>query len=132
MNDKHKIDAIFLKVVKAMKEKLMDMLEARKEIRRYLHQYPELSFQEKEKAKYIEIFYRNKDVEIETNVGNGYGIIVTINGAKPGKVIGLRTDFDALSITEETNVPFNHHPKFNIDEDALLVAAKSVGQVVCE
>lgn len=25
---------------------------------------------------------------------------------------------------------FNHHPKFDIDEDALLVAAKSVGQVV--
>jgi len=26
---------------------------------------------------------------------------------------------------------FNHHPKFDIDEDALLVAAKSVAQVVC-
>ena len=26
---------------------------------------------------------------------------------------------------------FNHHPKFDIDEDALLVAAKAVGQVVC-
>lgn len=26
---------------------------------------------------------------------------------------------------------FNHHPKFDIDEDALLIAAKSVGQVVC-
>ena len=26
---------------------------------------------------------------------------------------------------------FNHHPKFDIDEDSLLVAAKSVGQVVC-
>ena len=26
---------------------------------------------------------------------------------------------------------FNHHPKFDIDEDALLVAAKSVGHVVC-
>ena len=29
------------------------------------------------------------------------------------------------------NVYFNHHPKFDIDEDALLIAAKSVGQVVC-
>ena len=26
---------------------------------------------------------------------------------------------------------FNHHPKFDIDEDSLLVAAKAVGQVVC-
>lgn len=93
-----------------MKNTLMDMLEKRKkeiiEIRRFLHQYPELSFHEKETATYIENFYRNKDVEIETNVGNGYGIIVTIKGAKPGKVIGLRADFDALPITEETDVPF--------------------------
>ena len=29
------------------------------------------------------------------------------------------------------NPCFNHHPKFDIDEDALLVAAKAVGQVVC-
>lgn len=26
---------------------------------------------------------------------------------------------------------FNHHPKFDIDETAILVAAKSVGYVVC-
>ena len=26
---------------------------------------------------------------------------------------------------------FNHHPKFDINEDALLIAAKSVAQVVC-
>lgn len=26
---------------------------------------------------------------------------------------------------------FNHHPKFDVDEDALLVAAKAVAQVVC-
>ena len=33
---------------------------------------------------------------------NGYGIIVTIEGGKPGKTIGLRADFDALPIVEET------------------------------
>src|SRR5699024_320601 len=51
-------------------------------------------------------FYAGKDVEVETNVGNGYGIIVTIRGARPGKTIGLRADFDALPIVEETDVPF--------------------------
>lgn len=88
----------------------MKMLEERKEemieIRRYLHQYPELSFQEEKTAQYIADFYRGKDVEIETNVGNGYGIIVTIKGKEPGKTVGLRADFDALPITEETDVPF--------------------------
>lgn len=93
-----------------MREKLMDMLESRKDemikIRRYLHENPELSFQEEKTAQYIEEFYKGKDVEIETNVGNGYGIIVTIQGGQPGKTIGLRADFDALPIKEEADVPF--------------------------
>ncbi|WP_066389297.1 amidohydrolase [Neobacillus mesonae] len=93
-----------------MKEKLMQMLEERKEemiqIRRYLHENPELSFQEENTSKYIEEFYNGKDVEVHTNVGGGHGLIVTITGGKPGKTIGLRADFDALPIVEETDVPF--------------------------
>lgn len=93
-----------------MKEKLMRMLVEREDeiirIRRHLHENPELSFQEENTAKYIANFYAEKDVEVETNVGNGYGIIVTIKGGRPGKTIGLRADFDALPITEEADVPF--------------------------
>ncbi|MFJ5622626.1 M20 family metallopeptidase [Peribacillus loiseleuriae] len=93
-----------------MRKQLMDMLEARKDeiiqIRRYLHENPELSFKEEKTAQYIANFYNGKDVEIQTNVGNGYGIIVTIKGGKPGKTIGLRADFDALPIVEEADVPF--------------------------
>ncbi|WP_076366249.1 amidohydrolase [Peribacillus simplex] len=88
----------------------MNMLEARKgemvQIRRHLHENPELSFKEEKTAKYIIDFYKGKDVSIQTNVGNGLGIIVTIEGGKPGKTIGLRADFDALPITEEAEVPF--------------------------
>ena len=93
-----------------MIDKLLTMLEERKDemiaIQRYLHQYPELSFQEEKTARYIADFYKGKDVEIATNVGNGYGIVVTIKGDKPGKTIGLRADFDALPIQEETDLPF--------------------------
>lgn len=93
-----------------MKDKLMSMLDTRKdemiEIRRHLHEYPELSFKEEKTAQFIADFYKGKDVDIQTNVGNGYGIIVTIKGGKPGKTIGLRADFDALPIVEETPVPF--------------------------
>src|SRR5699024_11570078 len=88
----------------------MDMLEKREneiiDIRRHLHQHPELSFQEKNTANYIADFYKNKDVTIQTEMGNGYGIIVTIEGKKPGKTIGLRADFDALPIHEETELSF--------------------------
>ena len=72
------------------------------QIRRYLHENPELSFKEEKTAQYIADFYKGKDVEVQTNVGNGYGIIVTIKGGKPGKTIGFRADFDALPIVEET------------------------------
>ncbi|MBU8879936.1 amidohydrolase [Bacillus sp. FJAT-29790] len=93
-----------------MRRDLMGMLEARKDemiqIRRHLHENPELSFKEEKTAEYIVDFYKGKDVEVQTNVGNGYGIIVTIKGGKPGKTIGLRADFDALPIVEETDVPF--------------------------
>ena len=81
------------------------------EIRRYLHEHPELSFKEEKTSKYIADFYKGKDVEVETNVGNGYGIIVTIKGGKPGKTIGLRADFDALPIIEETDCHLNQKMK---------------------
>lgn len=93
-----------------MKNKLMEMLEARKDeiiqIRRHLHENPELSFEEEKTSQYIEEFYQGKDVHLDTKVGGGNGIIVTIKGGKPGKTIGLRADFDALPIEEETDVPF--------------------------
>ena len=57
-------------------------------------------------AQYIIDYYKGKDVEVQSNVGNGFGIIVTIKGGKSGKNIGLRADFDALPIVEEADVPF--------------------------
>lgn len=88
----------------------MELLESRKDemiqIRRYLHENPELSFKEEKTAQYIADYYNGKVVEVQRNVGNGYGIIVTINGGKPGKTIALRADFDALPILEETELPF--------------------------
>ncbi|WP_144551968.1 amidohydrolase [Bacillus sp. X1(2014)] len=98
-----------------MKKRLMEMLEARKDemiqIRRYLHENPEVSFQEEKTAQYILDFYEEKNVEIQSNVGNGLGIIITIKGGKPGKTIALRADFDALPILEETGLPFKSKNK---------------------
>lgn len=93
-----------------MKKQLMELLESRKDemirIRRHLHEHPELSFKETNTAQYIVDFYKGKDVEVQTNVGNGYGIAVTIKGEKPGGTIAIRADFDALPIEEETDLPF--------------------------
>ncbi|TYU79246.1 amidohydrolase [Listeria monocytogenes] len=93
-----------------MRTKLMNMLQERKneitQIRRHLHEHPELSFHEAETAKFIQDFYKGKDVEVATEVGNGHAVIVTIKGGKPGKTIALRADFDALPIEEQTDLPF--------------------------
>ena len=91
-------------------DELMKMLEERKDemiaIRRHLHENAEPSFQEVETAKYIAAFYEGKDVKIDKEIGGKHGIVVTIKGGKPGKTIGLRADFDALPLKEETGLPF--------------------------
>lgn len=93
-----------------LRDKLMRMLTDREDemiaLRREFHQYPEISFEEKETAEKIADFYKGKDVQIERNVGNGYGMVVTIQGNKPGKTVGLRADFDALPVEEATGLPF--------------------------
>ncbi|MFF5914980.1 M20 family metallopeptidase [Staphylococcus pasteuri] len=92
-----------------MTQQLIETLKAKEdkmiEIRRYIHQHPELSFHEDETAKYIADFYKGKDVQVETNF-DGRGIKVTIDSGKPGKTLAIRADFDALPITEDTGLPF--------------------------
>lgn len=74
-------------------------------IRRYLHQHPELSFQEYETAKYIQSFYEKLNIEVRGSVG-GNGVVARVYGSKPGKTVALRADFDALPIQDEKDVPY--------------------------
>ncbi|MGE7663555.1 M20 family metallopeptidase [Peribacillus sp. NPDC097197] len=74
-------------------------------IRRYLHQYPELSFHETKTAAFIAEFYRKLGIDVRTNVG-GNGVVAKIYGSKPGKTIALRADFDGLPIQDEKEVPY--------------------------
>jgi amidohydrolase len=86
-------------------EKLESYYDEMVEIRRYLHQHPELSFKELQTAKYIRDFYKNLDVEVKEHVG-GNGVVARIKGKYPGKVVALRADFDALPIHEENDIPY--------------------------
>lgn len=74
--------------------------------RRYLHQHPELSFQEFKTAEYIvENIQQLAHAEIIRPVGTS--VLVKFKTGKPGPKIGLRADIDALSIKEErTDLPF--------------------------
>jgi amidohydrolase len=92
-----------------MLDKLFDKLEGYYDdmvaVRRYLHQHPELSFQEVNTAKYIQDFYEKLQIEVKGNVG-GNGVVAKIYGKRPGKTVALRADFDALPIQDEKDVPY--------------------------
>ncbi|WP_445486581.1 M20 family metallopeptidase [Niallia sp. 03133] len=73
--------------------------------RRYLHQYPELSHEEKKTAQYIISYYEKLGIEVKGNIG-GNGVIAKVYGGKPGKTVAIRADFDALPIQDEKDVPY--------------------------
>jgi amidohydrolase len=75
--------------------------------RRWLHQHPELGYQEFQTATFIEDRLRSLGVEdIRTGVG-GTGITGIIRGGLgQGRVVGLRADMDALPILEENEVEY--------------------------
>ncbi|MEH7549278.1 M20 family metallopeptidase [Neobacillus vireti] len=74
-------------------------------IRRYLHQHPELSFQEYNTARFIQDYYEKLNIEVKGQVG-GNGVVAKVYGKKPGKTVALRADFDALPIQDEKDVPY--------------------------
>jgi amidohydrolase len=81
--------------------------------RRHLHQNPELSNRETETGKYIAKYLKTlPDVEVRENVANT-GVVAIIKGEKPGPVVALRADIDALPVTERANLPFASKVKTN-------------------
>jgi len=75
-----------MSLLSELNKKLDNKKDRMIEIRRYLHEHPELSFEENETAKYIEEFYDDVAVDnIETNVSDQLGIIVTLMGKKKAK-----------------------------------------------
>ncbi len=74
------------------------------EIRRHIHANPELSFQEYNTAEYITSVLEKAGLRA-TRIAKT-GLVVTIQGNKPGKTIALRADTDALPIIEKNEVSY--------------------------
>jgi amidohydrolase len=73
--------------------------------RRWLHQHPELSYEEKESSGYIAEQLRKLGHEPQVGIG-GHGVKLVLYGKRPGRTIALRADMDALPVQEETDLPF--------------------------
>ena len=75
--------------------------------RRYYHQHPELSEQEKNTTAAIVKDLQAMGLEVKTyECVNAYGCTADIVGAQPGKTVALRADIDALPVSEETGLEF--------------------------
>ena len=75
------------------------------ELRKQLHQHPELAFEEHRTAAAVVEFLSELKIQCRTGVGKT-GVIATLQGAKPGRTIGIRADMDALPIHEQTGLAF--------------------------
>jgi amidohydrolase len=75
------------------------------EWRHTIHQNPELSNREFETAKMIAAHLENLGIEVQTGVAHT-GVVGVLKGDKPGPVVGLRADMDALPVTERVDLPW--------------------------
>jgi amidohydrolase len=74
-------------------------------VRRDIHAHPELGFQEKRTAGIVAAWFERLGLEVRTGIG-GTGVLGVLRGGKPGPVVMMRGDMDALPITEETPLTF--------------------------
>ncbi|WDE06328.1 amidohydrolase [Thalassomonas viridans] len=73
--------------------------------RRHFHQYPELSNREFETAKAIAKYLESLGLEVQTGIAKT-GVVAVLDSGKPGPVVALRADIDALPVTEAVDLPF--------------------------
>lgn len=73
--------------------------------RRDIHEHPELSNREVRTAGVVAAHLRALGLEVREQVAHT-GVVGVLRGGRPGPVIALRADMDALPVTEETDLPF--------------------------
>jgi amidohydrolase len=91
--------------------------------RRHFHQYPELSNREEKTAAKIAEHLRSLGLEVQTGIAKT-GVVGLLKTNKPGPVIALRADMDALPVVERNDLPFASKEKttFNGQETGVMHA----------
>lgn len=93
------------------------------EWRRHFHQHPELSNREVKTAALVADHLKKLGIEVQTGIAKT-GVIGLLKSGKPGPVIALRADMDALPVTERNSLPFASKEKaiFNDQETGVMHA----------
>ncbi|RII74222.1 amidohydrolase [Pseudomonas monteilii] len=96
------------------------------ELRHQIHQHPELSNREVETAKRIARRLRELGLEVQTGVAHT-GVVGILRGGKPGPVVAIRAELDALPLTEQTGLPFASTVRVVDQSGDLRTRGKEVG-----
>lgn len=88
--------------------------------RRDFHQHPELSNREFKTAEKVATHLRALGLEVRTGIAYT-GVVGILKGGKPGPVIGLRADMDALPVAERVDLPFKSIAKSTYNGDTVGV-----------
>ena len=103
------------------------------QIRRDLHMHPELANREERTASVVADKLRSLGIdEIKTNIAH-HGVVALLKGAKPGPVVAIRADMDALRINETIDVPYKSlipGLKHGCGHDAHTAIALGVAEVL--
>jgi amidohydrolase len=92
-----------------MAKKLMEdagkLAKRLSKIRRQIHMYPELGFEEKRTSDLVAATLRQAGIEVRRGVAKT-GVVGLLRGARRGKTVAFRADMDALPITEQNRVAY--------------------------
>ena len=89
------------KIDAAVAQRLPEIVE----LRHRIHQNPELGNREFETAKLVAEHLRGLGLEVTTGVAHT-GVVAVLEGGRPGPVVAVRADMDALPVTEDTPFEF--------------------------
>ncbi|MGO4911975.1 MULTISPECIES: amidohydrolase [unclassified Leeuwenhoekiella] len=98
-------DASIMKAAESIEDKVINW-------RHDIHEHPELSNQEFETAAKIAEHLKSLGIEVQTEIAKT-GVVGILKGKKPGKVVALRADIDALPVTERNDLPFKSNVTAN-------------------
>lgn len=102
------------------------------ELRRHLHQYPEVSGEEFETSKTIQKKLAEAGIPFKTGYAKT-GVLGIIQGEKPGGTVALRADIDALPIQEENDLSYKstiHNKMHACGHDAHTAMLVGTGKVL--
>src|SRR5437763_2401337 len=91
------------------------------ETRHKIHQNPELGNKETATAALVAERLRALGYEVKTGVAKT-GVVAILKGGRPGPVVAVRADMDALPVTEQTDFPFRSTKRDTFDGQEVGVA----------